>query len=360
MTTEMCFQDIEKFCKSMPKLELHAHLNGCISNGILERVPVFDRSGKNAEDNWISHENAVVQEKKTLDLAECFRTFAKIHEVIRTPEILHWVTTQVIEEFWSDNVIYLELRTTPKKIHNIPSKDVYMEKVVDAIIECQKKFPIVVKLLVSIDRKLSVLEGEENATLAIKWSKKFPNIVVGMDLSGDPSKGVFESFVPSLVRARDSGLKLTLHLPEVANALEAEQMLDFRPHRVGHAVNIHPDLGGTQKLWEILLTSRIPVEVCLSSNVLSKCVSSIDEHHIKYMQDSGIPFVICTDDSGVFCTTLTNEYQLAANTLLLSQDELKVLTLKSIDYSFGSPEDKDMLTAMVRGWWENRNQEELL
>ena len=64
----------------------------------------------------------------------CFRTFAKIHDVITTPEILQWVTTQVIEDFSSDNVVYLELRTTPKIIHSIPSKDAYMQSVLQAIL----------------------------------------------------------------------------------------------------------------------------------------------------------------------------------------------------------------------------------
>jgi adenosine deaminase len=349
----MSFQDVEKICKSMPKLELHAHLNGCISNEILERVSFCDDdddSGKDARTN--KRVEKAVEPRKSLDLAECFRTFAKIHEAIRTPKILNWVTTQVIEDFWSDNVIYLELRTTPKMIHEIPSKDVYMKNVVDAIIDSQKKFPIVVKLLVSIDRKLSVLEADENVTLALNWSEKYPDIVVGMDLSGDPRKGTFDSLIPSLQRAKDKGLKLTLHLPEVVNVPEAEQMLNFRPHRVGHAVNIHPELGGTEKLWEMLLHSKIPVEVCLSSNFLTNISNSMEEHHVKHLYDNGIPFAICTDDSGVFCTTLSNEFQHSVNALRLSRDELKTLSLKSIDYSFASSEEKLRLASALRGWWE--------
>ncbi len=63
----------------------------------------------------------------------CWIAFAKIHNVIRTLRILYVATANVIAEFSQDNVIYLEIRTSPKKIHDIPSKLCYAEAVVKAI-----------------------------------------------------------------------------------------------------------------------------------------------------------------------------------------------------------------------------------
>lgn len=63
----------------------------------------------------------------------CWKAFGKIHEVVRTPELLFEATCEIIKEFVNDNVVYLELRTTPKKIHAIPSKKVYIETVIRAI-----------------------------------------------------------------------------------------------------------------------------------------------------------------------------------------------------------------------------------
>jgi len=68
-----------------------------------------------------------------VNVSRCWEAFAKIHEEIRTPEILYALTCRVIEDFYRDRVIYLELRTTPKKIHEIRSKDIYIKSVVKAI-----------------------------------------------------------------------------------------------------------------------------------------------------------------------------------------------------------------------------------
>lgn len=63
----------------------------------------------------------------------CWDAFAKIHDVIRTPQILYVATVNVIAEFSQDNVTYLELRTGPKNVHEIPSKISYVEAVLQAI-----------------------------------------------------------------------------------------------------------------------------------------------------------------------------------------------------------------------------------
>lgn len=72
-------------------------------------------------------------ESKTERIYRCWKAFAQIHEIIRTPDILFHATCEIIQEFVKDNVIYLELRTTPKKIHEIPSKQVYIDTVINAI-----------------------------------------------------------------------------------------------------------------------------------------------------------------------------------------------------------------------------------
>lgn len=127
--------------------------------------------------------------------------------------------------------------------------------------------------------------------------------VVGVDLSGNPTLGHFDTWIPALQRARDGGLKLSLHCAEVDNPAEVREMLAFRPERLvrappppwrrpawrvctalsarmrrgcaaplpqGHAVTAAMD----DTLRAELLDSRIPVELCLTSNVLSQSTPS--------------------------------------------------------------------------------------
>lgn len=78
----------------------------------------------------------------------------------------------------------------------------------------KSQFPrIIVKLLVSINRKEGYKSAKENVDLAIQLMKQFPHYVVGVDLSGDPK--VKESFLPLLEIARKTGLKVAAHCAEV-------------------------------------------------------------------------------------------------------------------------------------------------
>lgn len=119
-------------------------------------------------------------------------------------------------------------------------------------------------------------------------------------------------------------------------------MLEFQPERVGHACC----LGDSH--WKLLKSSKIPVEICLTSNVRTECVSSLDDHHFGLhlfhepykiflnktcsvichsshaktisscsavdLYSEKHPMAICTDDCGLFSTSLSHEYYIAATT----------------------------------------------
>jgi adenosine deaminase len=82
----------------------------------------------------------------------------------------------------------------------------------------KSKFPqILVKLLVSINRKEGYESAEENINLAIEFREKCPEYIVGIDLSGDPTRG--DLFLELLEKCRKVGLKITVHCAEVSYLL---------------------------------------------------------------------------------------------------------------------------------------------
>lgn len=208
--------------------------------------------------------------------------------------------------------------------------------------------PITVKLLLSIDRREGPDAALETVSLAAELQQQAAagggvgGVVVGVDLSGNPSVGRWCEWEGALVAARAAGLKVTLHAAEVPNHDETRAMLAFGPDRLGHMCCL--DAGLQAALW----ASRVPVELCLTSNVRTQSVADYVSHHFREFYAQGHPVVLCTDDSGVFGTSLSREYALAAAAFGLTRDDLWRLAERGVGYVFAGDEEKGALLERVK------------
>uniref|UniRef100_A0AAY5K6P3 Adenosine deaminase domain-containing protein n=1 Tax=Esox lucius TaxID=8010 RepID=A0AAY5K6P3_ESOLU len=305
--------EADLFYRQMPKVELHAHLNGSVSFSTIEKL-MARKPHLNIEHNMTA---ILSGQKRTLD--ECFQVFKVIHQLIDTEEDILMVAKDVIREFAEDGVKYLELRTTPREDKNTGmTKRSYVQTVIEAIRQCKNEgLDIEVRLLVSVDRRHGVEVAMKTVKLAEDFMRSTDGFVVGLDLSGDPT-------VPSQVD-------------------ESELLLNIPPDRIGHGTFLHPEVGGAQSLVDKVMKNNTPLELCLTSNVKGQTVSSYSNHHLLYWYQKGHPIVICTDDRGVFCTELSKEYQLAASTFSLSREAMWSLSQKAIDFTFAPDSLKQQL-----------------
>lgn len=116
---------------------------------------------------------------------------------------------------------------------------------------------ILVKLIISISRRESAESAAENVSIAIKYHKLQPDIVCGIDLSGDPTCKSFEDFRNQITRARDAGLKLALHCGEVQNDSEIKSMLEYGMDRLGHGTFISGNwIGSVTEQNEFICTNK--------------------------------------------------------------------------------------------------------
>ncbi|PIA50659.1 hypothetical protein AQUCO_01200106v1 [Aquilegia coerulea] len=287
-------------------------------------------------------------------LVECFKMFDLIHVLTTDHETVTRITREVIEDFAAENIVYVELRTTPKRNEaKGMTKRSYMEAVIDGLRSVDTvdvsfipsdlnrenssryfasndngitRRRIFVRLLLSIDRRESTAAAMDTVQLALELRSLG---VVGIDLSGNPLVGNWDTFLQPLLFAKDKGLPITLHCGEVKNRKEEVQaMLDFLPQRIGHAIFFE------EQQWKQLKQSKIPVEICLTSNIRTECVTSINNHHFADLYASKHPIVLCTDDTGIFSTSLSREYRLAASAFGLGEMELFQLGKNSIEYVF--------------------------
>lgn len=190
------------------------------------------------------------------------------------------------------------------------------------------------RFILAINRKLGPADALDTVHLAIQYKEKAKGIVVGLDLSGDPTTQDSNDFVAALKLARENGLKLALHIAEVPDLKEARILLNLIPDRIGHGTCIHSENGGAEDLVNIVEEHSIPIELCLTSNVKTKTVPSYADHHMSYWYNKQHPCIVCTDDKGVFSTTLSEEYSVMARTFNLTEEQVWNLSYMSIDHIF--------------------------
>ena len=333
---------LREFCRELPKVELHAHLNGSISSATMQtllkrhKADRFEKAGNETPQLW---ETAILKgEKRTL--ADCFLMFKMIHTLVNDEEAVRMVAHDVVRELADDKVVYLEIRSTPRANPATGmTKHSYVEAILcgidKALSECSSTMHV--RLLLSIDRRQSVAEASDTVELALAHMEPTHHHarVVGVDLSGDPTLGDIPALLPVLASAKQRGLKLALHISEIPQRNEeAALLLSLCPDRLGHGTFIHREAGGSLELEERVLSCKTPIEVCLTSNVKGQTVSNYENHHLSLWHKRGHPIIICTDDKGVFSTTLSEEYAIAGETFFLSHEELWQLALHAVDHIF--------------------------
>lgn len=147
---------------------------------------------------------------------------------------------------------------------------------------------MVTKLILSVDRRNSEEEALEVVDLALRYRAQG---VVGVDLCGDPTKGNVEVFRPAFVKAKEKGLKITLHFAEAlesSTAQELRTLLSFEPDRIGHVIHTSDDIK------ETITERRLGLELCLSCNVKFKMTTgSFADHHFMYWKCTGCPITLC-------------------------------------------------------------------
>ncbi|KAK9809207.1 hypothetical protein WJX72_011389 [[Myrmecia] bisecta] len=319
------------FCHRLPKVELHAHLNGSVRDQTIREL---------AAERGVDCEVTNLLSKGHRTLSECFKLFDAIHRITTDHATITRITCEVVQDFAADNVIYLELRTTPKaRPEHGMTKRSYLEAVLAGMQQASNTASaspkqVMVRLLLSIDRRESTQASLETVALAAEYRAQG---VVGIDLSGNPSVGSFDTWLPALQRARELALKLTLHAAEVYRPEETVDMLALRPDRLGHMCCLD------DALEQQMVSANIPVELCLSSNVITESVPGYADHHFQKLYQAGHPVVLCTDDSGVFCTSLSREYAITAQAFQLSDAQLTQLSLQSIEHTFLDKAGKEQL-----------------
>ena len=142
----------------MPKIELHAHIGGCYRPQTFVELA----EAKNLSIDHIDFYN--------VDIKAAFEIFKVGSQLITDAATLKRVTKEIIEDYNKQNTRYLELRSTPKAIGEIKTKEEYVETILEAIKEASEEFrSIRVAFLISVNRTAEVATAKEAVDLLVKF-----------------------------------------------------------------------------------------------------------------------------------------------------------------------------------------------
>jgi adenosine deaminase len=343
-----------------PKALLHDHLDGG-----LRPATVIDLAGRCAYDGLPSTDEA--------ELAAWFRTaahsgslvrylepFAHTVAVMQTPEALHRVAYECVEDLASDNVVYAEIRFAPElHLGGGLSLDEVVEAVLAGFVDGEKAAAatgrtIVVRTLVTAMRHAarsrdiaelairfrdSGVVGFDIAELAIRFRDSG---VVGFDIAGAEAGYPPSRHLDAFEYMRANNARFTIHAGEAFGIPSIHEALAFcGADRLGHGVRLVDDIevfaDGTASLGRLaalVRDKRIPLELCPSSNVQTGAVPSIDKHPFDLLARLRFRVTVNTDNRLMSDTTMSREMFGLVETFGYGWSDLARFTINAMKSAF--------------------------
>lgn len=330
-----------EFYRSLPKVDLHRHLEGSLRLGtLLEVAKAFgiDLPGTDRLRPMVQ-----INRSDPLTSQNFLSKFETLREFYRSPEVIARLTKEAIADAAADNIRYLELRFTPVALSRV--EDFPMNEVLDWVIqganEASSKYEISTRLIASVNRHESLELAAKVIELAIDRRE---DGIVGIDLAGNEAEFPTAPFAPLFQEAKQSGMRITVHAGEWGGPENIDQAINLLgAERVGHGVRIIED--------ETLVTQArergITFEVCITSNYQSGVVADLHEHPLNNMIAAGLNVTINTDDPSISQISLSDEYQAACEQLGLSIGTLRQRVLAGMKAAFLPVDERNTLVAAL-------------
>jgi len=179
--------------------------------------------------------------------------------------------------------------------------------------------------------------GAESCVKTVDWAIRNKRHIQAVDLADGERFYPMQDFVKPILKAKDVGLKVTIHSGEDTPASYVmDTIKNFKPDRIGHGIHSIEDM----KAVELIKERNITLEVNPWSNYLTNSVKTIEEHPLKRLFDLGVKVTINSDDPEVLETNLNNEYRITHEVLGMSMDEIATCNRFAYESSFIPDEEK--------------------
>jgi adenosine deaminase len=303
--------------KAWRKAELHCHLDGAVRPATA--VALAREQGLD-----VPHPLRMVAPDDCHSQAEYISYFDDALAVLQTAAALERAAFELGIDSAAEHIDYLEVRWAPR-LHLRGGLSV--PQVIAAVLGGLEAAPLRAVAIVCAMRHHS---PAENVSLAQEAGRFAGRGVVGFDLAGDEARYPTAPQRPAFEAARASGLRLTCHAGEAGEPAGVEEALGLGVERIAHGV-----IGARDpRIVERVRAEGVVLDLCPTANWKCKAVPSLAEHPLPMLVRAGVRCTISTDSRTVADTTLSREFELAAE-MGMTEDELRGCNQVAYDAKFG-------------------------
>jgi adenosine deaminase len=317
----------------LPKAEIHCHLEGAIRTATIIdiaheyglKLPAYDVTG-------LDPHVKVLEQLKSLDAV--LEAFGIAQNSIASPKVVERIAWEMFEDAARQNIRLLEVRFSPDWAfsgHRV-DWDEALEGILRAKERAVSQFGMAIGLIAITSRSMGLGSCEKTVDWAIRRKEQ----IHGIDLADGEAEHPIKEFVRPVLRAKEAGLKVTVHSGEDTPASAVVETIRLvNPDRIGHGTHVIEDMAAV----ELVKARGVTLEMNPWSNYLTNSVKRIEDHPLKRLFDLGAKVTISSDDPEVLETNLNNEYRIAHEILGMSMEEITVCNRYAVEASF-IPEDE--------------------
>ena len=316
-----------EFLERLPKAELHVHLDGSLRpQTMIDLAEAYDVPIPSTDPEELGR---LMLAEDARNLEEYLERFRITLSLMQRPDAMERIAFELAEDNARENVRYVEVRYSP--ILNIEG-GMPLTEAVDAPLRglrrAEELYGIRTALIVCGIRNMEPATSRDLADLTVAYKGRG---VVAFDLAGAEYNYPAKKHKNAFFTVINKNMATTIHAGEAYGPESIHQALHYcRANRIGHGTRLHEDTD----LMAYVRDFKIPLEICLTSNVQTRAVARFEDHPVRLYFDEGLVVTLCTDNRLVSGTTVTEEYWRAHQHLGFTRDELIHIARMGFEASF--------------------------
>lgn len=321
--------------------DLHIHVGASVAPHIMWSIAHQQGLKLPVKSYWEFVELITVNPDKVHSLQDYLAILHKWNERIQSsPSAIERSVYEIIgKEFRSSHVTQIELRFNPMKrnIHGERDLDHIIHAAIRGLDRASLEYGTKAGLIFCLAREWTPEINEIILSKAIKYSGRG---VIGIDVAGPESETIelrdeIAFYQKMFQRAKAAGLGTTIHTGETGDTCSAGMqavLKQLKPDRIGHGIRA----AYCQETMDMLIDSGTILEICPTSNLHTRAVSSLDEmkHILGVFWEKKVPFTINTDGTYFCKTNLQREFSILKEGSILSPEQLDYIRKFAFEASF--------------------------